>query len=202
MRIRSCSNPFKGLKCFEPFEPQKHFATFTGTLDVEIGFGQSSFIVDYATAHHQRCIVGIEILVKAVSLMQQKVTDAKLDNIHLINGNGAQALRDAFADQSLDRIFIFHPTPWIKQRHLKRRLINQALIETAQKKLKPDGCVYFSTDVKELWEEVGTLFAQHEAFVTIEDNDFWTNYYSTRWHEMSKEKNRETFYATFCLQRS
>src|SRR3989304_1977849 len=129
MRIRSCSNPFKGLKTFDPFDPTKQFTTFTGPLDVEIGFGQSSFIVDYATTHPQRCIVGIEILVKAVTLMQQKVTDAKLNNIHLMNGNGAQVLREAFADHSLDRIFIFHPTPWIKQRRLNRRLINQTLIE-------------------------------------------------------------------------
>ena len=201
MRIRSCSNPFKGLKTFEPFELTKFFPAFSNALDVEIGFGQSPFIINYAAAHPQRCIVGIETLVKAVTLMQQKITAAKLENIHLINGNGAQALRDAFADYSIDRIFIFHPTPWLKRKHLKRRLITQELINSMHTKLKPGGCVYFSTDVQELWEEVCHLFAQQKAFAAADDVDFWANYYSTRWHEMSKEKNRETFCATFCLQR-
>ena len=186
---------------FEKLEPHKIFSTFKDELDLEIGFGRSVFLRKYAEDNPQRFVVGVEVRKKAVEEMQGIIQAQKLENVHLVHGNGYLCLNDMFQDKSLDKIFIFHPDPWIKTRHLKRRLINDEFLLLAQKKLKKDGRIYLSTDAEFLWKEIIKTFDANGGFRQLQDSDFWQNYYSGRWDDISKEKGRKTFFATFSLNK-
>ncbi len=196
MRVRTHSNPLACTKEFTKLDPYKVFPNFNGTLDFEIGFGQSSFIRDYAQTNPEHLVVGIDVRKKTFDLMAEKVKAENISNIHLAVGNGQRCLEQMFDDQSIDNIFIFHPDPWVKRRHHKRRLINESFTTIARKKLKPSGKIYVSTDVKVLWEQICHIFTKAD-FIQINDAAFWAAY-ATRWHTISLEKNRQTYCATFC----
>jgi len=199
MRIRTHANPLSCTMRFDRLEPRKIFPTFKGELDLEIGFGRSLFLKKYATDNPGRFVVGVEVRKKAVEEMQEIIIEQKLENVYLTHGNGSVCLNDMFLDNSLDKIFVFHPDPWIKTKHLKRRLVNDEFLSIVQKKLKNGGRVYISTDVEFLWKEIIKAFDVNYNFEQIEDSDFWQNYYSGRWNEISKEKGRKVFFSTFCL---
>jgi tRNA (guanine-N(7)-)-methyltransferase len=201
MRIRTHTNPLSCINHFEKLDASSVLPDFKGKLDFEIGFGQSSFILNHASLNQDRLVVGIDVRKKTVDLMHERVTQKNIKNIHLTHGNGSVCLAEMFENESLDNIFIFHPDPWLKKRHHKRRLINPDFLSIAQTKLKHDGKIYVSTDVDFLWTEVLATFESNPNFSKIEDVEFWTNYYQTRWHEISREKNRQTFFATFILKK-
>ncbi len=200
MRIRTHANPLSCTQHFEKLDAKKVFPEFNGKLDFEIGFGQSVFIRNHAKSHPERLVVGIDVRKKTVEVMQERVKQDNIKNIYLAFGNGSICLSEMFENSSLDNIFIFHPDPWLKRRHLKRRLVNPDLLITAKQKLKIGGRIYVSTDVEPLWAEMLKTFEENKNFIKVDDADFWTNYYQTRWHDISKEKSRQTYLGTFELR--
>jgi tRNA (guanine-N7-)-methyltransferase len=50
-------------------------------------------------------------------------------------------------DASLDRVFILFPDPWPKKRHVKRRLINHALIGELARAMQPGAELRIGTDI-------------------------------------------------------
>lgn len=197
MRVRTLLNPFKCPQRFTSQDWNGLFPEFQGNLDVEIGFGTGSFIRHYAQANLERSIVGFEIRKKWVDFAQEKVNEQKITNAYLVWGNGHFGLEDMFQDQSIDRLFIFHPDPWEKHRHHKRRIISLEFLELAHKKLKPNHNLYLATDVPELWVDMLATIKTSEKFIQTSDDEFWTMHYQTRWKEMSLQHNRSLFYGTF-----
>lgn len=197
MRVRTLLNP---LSCPQRFTKQKWneiFPLFTGTLDVEVGFGTGSFLDQYGQSNPTHGLVGFEIRKKLVDAAQERIIASKLDNVFLVWGNASFGLHDMFEDKSIDRIFVFHPDPWPKRTHHKRRVINQEFLTLVQKKLKENGCLYIATDVPELWDVMLKTITTSEKFTAVHDDYFWSTFYKTRWKEMSEEHNRSLFFGTF-----
>lgn len=191
------------MKRFEKINPSEVLGHAPTGIDLEVGFGQSTFVIDHAQRNPTRLVVGVEVRKQAVAYVQEIATASGAKNIHLVYGNGSLCLQDMFLDGMLDTIFIFHPDPWVKRRHHKRRLINPAFIELCKTKLKVGGKIHISTDVQELWQEIVQTFSDFgDAFVSISDDPFWVTDYTTRWDAFSKSQQRTTFCATFCKLRT
>ncbi len=200
MRIRTHSNPFHYRNRFERLKLQNVFPNYQGKLDLEIGFGRGWFIKEYAQANVDRCIIGAEIRRNAVACLQESLQEKGIDNVCLINGNGQICLEDMFESKSLDNIFIFHPDPWLKKKHHKRRLINKTFLSIAQRKLKESGKVYLTTDVSSLWEEIMEAFEASGNFIQEQSKTFWEQVYFSRWNEISKESGRDRFFGCFSIK--
>lgn len=197
MRVRTHTNPFSYRQRFEKQNWHEVFENFRGLLDYEIGCGRGVFVMNYAQANPDRGIVAIDIRKTIVELLEEKVKESNVENVLPVWGNGQICLEDMFTDESLDRIFIFHPDPWAKDRHSNRRVLNNLLLDTAVKKLKPDGVMYISTDVQVLWEEMTEIIKTHGAFEQFDDPEFWDRFGRTRWDEISEENKREVFCGVF-----
>jgi tRNA (guanine-N7-)-methyltransferase len=197
MRVRTLLNPFSCRQRFTKQEWLSVFPHFQQLLDVEIGCGNGGFLVRYAMEHPQRALVGFEIRKRWVEFAQEKIAENKLPNAHLICGNGHFGLEDMFEDNSINRLFIFHPDPWPKKQHYKRRIINQTFLELTYQKLKPEGCLYLATDVQDLWDYMMAFIDASQRFIKHEDEIFWSQIYQTRWQEMSLYHQRPLYYATF-----
>ncbi len=197
MKIRTLTNPFSCIQRFEKHAWQKFLPHFQEAPDVEIGSGSGSFLLLYAQKNPNKSIVGFETRKRMAEQIEQKIGAANLDNAHIFWGNGLFGLEDMFDDNTIDRIFIFHPDPWPKKGHHKRRLINNAFLSLVHKKLKPDGLMYLSTDVIELWKYMTDIIQSSDYFTPTQDETFWNNLYQTRWNDISKEQKRTTRYATF-----
>jgi tRNA (guanine-N7-)-methyltransferase len=196
MRIRTHTNPLNYRQRFKKLNAYGFSTSNTG-INFEIGFGQETFILDYAQQHPTQLIVGAEVKKKAVTLMQGKIDARKITNLLVLHGNGHMCLEDMFDDHTLNNIFIFHPDPWMKRRHYNRRVINEHFLALVFKKLKPTGKLYISTDVESLWKYINEVIVANNKFTQADDPVFWQEFYATRWTDMCREKQRTIFYETF-----
>jgi tRNA (guanine-N(7)-)-methyltransferase len=197
MRVRTLLNPFSCRQRFDRADWPSIFPSFNGKLAVEIGFGTGSFLVHYGKQHPEHSLVGFEIRNRLVQQAQASIAQAELTNVLAVDGNGQIGLEDMFADDTVDRIFIFHPDPWPKPRQQKRRVVTPAFVQLIERKLKPGGKLYLATDVEELWHYMATIVATASTLKPTSDELFWEQDYKTRWQEMTEEQNRSRFFGTF-----
>ncbi len=200
MRVRTHVNP---LSYIERMPKIDYFATLKRLefLDFEIGFGRGIFLKNYAINNPARNIIGIEIRKPLVEELQALVQKDALENLYLVHGKAETCLEDTIDDKTLDRIFLFHPDPWLKRNHHKRRVIQPKFLELLQQKLKDNGKIFISTDVEELWEDMQNCILKNPTtnFKKSLAEDFWQNEYMTDWDIFSRRTNRKIFYGTFGL---
>lgn len=65
--------------------------------------------------------IGIEVAKSIIVSTVQKVDEAGLSNIRLLNED-ANDIRSLFADNEVEQIYLNFSDPWPKNRHEKRRL--------------------------------------------------------------------------------
>ena len=68
-----------------------------------------------------------------------------LANIRLHMGDALEVLR-RIPDGALSFVYLLHPDPWPKNRHIKRRMMNDGPVNMIAQKLKPGGEFRFGTD--------------------------------------------------------
>ena len=200
-RFRTHSNPFNYFTRMNPLNVKEVLQGYTGTLEVEVGFGQGLFIEDYAQRHPDRQIVGVEVRTKVVEAIQERLSKRGLPNVHLIHGNGEIVIADALENQSISRLFVFHPDPWFKKRHHNRRILSTRFLDAIQPKLQ-EGCkIYISTDVQTLFEEMQELLNDRPEWLPTEDPLFWEENYRTNWQVFSEKDHRNSHCGTFVFSR-
>jgi len=114
----------------------------------EIGFGMGGSLLAMAHAYPNYNFLGADVHLPGVGALLADMADTNTTNIRVFCDDIWSVFPHSLPDNSLHRIQIFFPDPWPKRRHHKRRLVNQAFIEMAYKKLTPQGCLHAATD----WE--------------------------------------------------
>jgi tRNA (guanine-N7-)-methyltransferase len=196
-RFRTHSNPFNYFKRIDPINLQEVLPGYSGTIEVEVGFGQGLFIEEYAQRHPHTHIVGIEVRTKVVEAVQERIQKQAIPNVHLVHGNGEIVIADGLENNSISRLFIFHPDPWFKKRHHNRRILSIRFLNAIRPKLQVGCRMYLSTDVQILFEEMKNLLAERSEWQAIEDPLFWEENYRTNWQLMSEKDHRNSHCATY-----
>ena len=93
-------------------------------------------------------------------------------------------------------MFIFHPDPWLKKGHHKRRFVRPDNLNLIIKKLSPGGKIYVSTDVESLWESM-TETLEESSLKEVEDTHFWDEVYTSHWDKFSIEDKRTRQFGTW-----
>ena len=197
MRVRTHTNPFNFYETMTPIDFASIFSNYKNELDLEIGFGRGVFIRKWASYNPNRYILGVEVRKGIVEDVTAKIRQDKIINTHLIYGSGERVIEDIIQPDTLKNIFIFHPDPWFKKSHHKRRLVNKIFLDRLCPKLKQNARIYIATDVPELYDVMNEVFDSHSNFKQTEDKQFWETVYETHWHNFSKRDNRLFRYGVF-----
>ena len=120
---------------------------------LEIGFGNGSSLADMAEKYTEFNFFGVEVHTPGVGSLLVQVKRRELDNIRVSLDDAVLVCNQQIPDDSLERVQIFFPDPWHKERHKKRRLIQPKFVEVLLKKLKTGGQIHVATD----WEN----YAEH-----------------------------------------
>ena len=201
-RLRNHTNPLnfrQSLTDMAHLVPMVNGVDAFKQLDLEIGFGRGKFMRQYVMRHPDRFVVGVEVRKQIVELFKEK---PQLPNLLPVWGTGAICLTDMIPDASLSRVFIFHPDPWFKARHAKRRVLNADLLALLHKKMRVDGRVYVSTDVELLYNEMAEVCHACPLFERIDSDDFWTTDYQTHWSMFSEQDERSQWMITLKYKES
>ncbi len=120
-------------------------------LEVDLGCGEGDFLFDYAPAHPEVFLVGVEIRRALVERIARRIRAEGLeDRLMVLYANLLVDLPILFADRRVDAVFMQFPDPWFKKRHHKRRMFTDKLADHIIGAIKPGGMFFFQSDVFEL----------------------------------------------------
>jgi tRNA (guanine-N7-)-methyltransferase len=158
VELQSILEPLDVAKLFPKVQP----------LEVELGCGDASFLLNYAGAHPERNFIGVERLGGRIRKLDRKGRRAGLINLRGVRIESGYFLEYLLPPRSAAALHIYFPDPWPKRKHLKNRFISERFPAIAQRVLVPGGVVYLRTDHENYFEQMTTVFAASPAFRQVE----------------------------------
>jgi tRNA (guanine-N7-)-methyltransferase len=137
-------------------------------LEVELGSGDSSFLVEYARQNAGRNFLGVERLLGRIRKLDRKGRRAGLMNLRGVRIESAYFLEYLLPPHSAAALHIYFPDPWPKRKHRRNRLINERFPALARQALAPGGTVYLRTDDQDYSEQMLAVFAADPTFRSME----------------------------------
>ncbi|GLE00659.1 hypothetical protein PINS_up009447 [Pythium insidiosum] len=139
-------------ECFEQPEVPIH---------LDIGCARGRYLNSLAArAQGKLNFVGVEIRKSVLEEATEEAQQRKLRNIAFVhaNMNFQQRLLIPSFPARVQSVSIFHPDPWMKKRHIKRRLVTDEFVRELADLLDHDTPVFVQTDVQELYEYMVEIF--------------------------------------------
>ncbi|WP_445489400.1 tRNA (guanosine(46)-N7)-methyltransferase TrmB [Niallia sp. 03133] len=138
----------------------QHIFEQEGPIHIEVGTGKGRFISEMAKANPTINYIGIELQESVIVSALDRLIDANVPNIKLMNSNAAD-LTTFFADGEVDRVYLNFSDPWPKTRHEKRRLTYKTFLNTYEQILVKNGEIHFKTDNQGLFEYSLKSFSEY-----------------------------------------
>jgi tRNA (guanine-N7-)-methyltransferase len=121
-------------------------------LEVEIGSGKGLFLTAAAESQPGRNFLGIEVSERYARYCAARLARRGLENARMIEGDGQRVFAEFLPDASVVAVHVYFPDPWWKERHKKRRVLNEQSVVQIQRILSPGGRLHFWTDVEEYYQ--------------------------------------------------
>lgn len=140
-------------------------------VELEIGVGKAGFLLRRAKALPERNFLGIEWAGKYYRYAVDRLMRHGVTNARLVRTDASYFVRVVCPRGSLAALHIYHPDPWPKARHHRRRLIQRDFVDAAAACLAPGGRWAVQTDHAEYFEQIRALLIGHPALVETEFED-------------------------------
>ncbi len=123
-------------------------------VELEIGSGKGLFLLAATVERPENFFVGIELAAKFANGAAHRLAKKNLANVSMLRGDAQRLLCDVVPNESLIRVHVYFPDPWWRNKHKKRRVLNEQAIHDIQRVLKPNGELHFWTDVLDYYEHI------------------------------------------------
>jgi tRNA (guanine-N7-)-methyltransferase len=137
-------------------------------LEIELGCGDASFVVEYARRHPDRNFIGVERLLGRLRKLDRKGGRAGLANVRGVQIESSYFLQYLLPPHSASALHVYFPDPWPKKKHRKNRLINEKFPRLAHGALTPVGVVYLRTDDADYFAQMTGVFGASAEFQKVE----------------------------------
>jgi tRNA (guanine-N7-)-methyltransferase len=137
-------------------------------LEVELGCGDASFLIEWAQRHPEHNFIGVERLLGRIAKLDRKGRRAGLNNLHGVRIESSYFLQYLLPPASAAAIHIYFPDPWPKKRHHKNRLINEDFPALARAALTPAGTIFLRTDDAPYFSQMTEIFDAQKEFKKVE----------------------------------
>ena len=146
--------------------------------DLEIGFGTGDYLISQAQEHQNSLQIGIDLYLLGIASTLQRIQQLNLTNAYILHQDAFDFLTTSQPQISFSSIRIYHPDPWPKKRHHKRRLLHCNSLHGAFSLLKPEGKIEILSDDPSYTEAIADLIG----------TCFSTNQVTTAYHVAAKTK--------------
>ena len=123
-------------------------------VEMEIGSGKGGFLLRRAQALPDRRFFGIEWANKFYRYAADRMVRWQMTNVRLMRTDASHLVCHHLPPKCLTMLHIYHPDPWPKKRHHKRRLIQSGFVAAAVEALVPGGRIAIQTDHAEYFEQI------------------------------------------------
>ena len=137
-------------------------------LEVELGSGDSSFLVEYARRNPGHNFIGVERLLGRIRKLDRKGRRAGLANLRGVRIECSYFLEYLLPPRSATALHVYFPDPWPKRRHWRHRLVNERFPVLASQALVPGGRVYLRTDDPAYFAQMLAVFGSSPLFQPVE----------------------------------
>jgi tRNA (guanine-N7-)-methyltransferase len=137
-------------------------------VEVELGAGDGSFLVQYAALNPQHNFVGVERLLGRLRKIDRKGRRGALQNLRVMRLEATYFIQYQLPKDSVTAIHIYFPDPWPKRKHRKNRLVQTGFPELCAEVLKQDGVVYLRTDDADYFQQMQEVFGSCALFKEVE----------------------------------
>lgn len=173
----------------------------TGPIELEIGCGKGGFLLKQAKAHPDRNYVGIEWANKYFKYAADRMARWNLANVRIVRTDAKHFVMRRLEPECLDALHVYHPDPWPKKRHHKRRLIDADFAAAAVRALKPNGRWAVQSDHAGYFEVIRSILTSMPELqpVPFDDAEFGTaderteTNYETKYLREGREMYRLAF---------
>jgi tRNA (guanine-N7-)-methyltransferase len=137
-------------------------------LEVELGCGDASFLVEYARRNPEINFIGVERLLGRIQKLDRKGRRAGLANLRGVRIESAYFLQWLLPPRSAAALHVYFPDPWPKQKHRRHRLVGGNFPALARAALAPGGRIYLRTDDADYFRQMTEVFAANGEFQEVE----------------------------------
>jgi len=120
-------------------------------IRLELGCGKGRFTAETARQHPDALYIALERVPDAMIVAMERCRALNLTNVFFIDGDAAQ-LRDYFAPEEVDLLYINFCDPWPSHKHARRRLTHEMFLVLYRGILKVGGQIHFKSDNHDLFE--------------------------------------------------
>jgi tRNA (guanine-N7-)-methyltransferase len=167
-----------------PFSPGGLFGR-PCRFEVELGVGKGRFLLEWAAAHPEIGLLGVERARSYALLAAGRAARRGLDNVRLMHSTAEDVLFRCLAPGSVDAFHVYFADPWPKKRHHKRRFFRPGNVARVADLLRPGGLLRVKTDHREYAQVIGAVIAAEprlapvpaeEAFAAVPPTHFEIRY--------------------------
>jgi tRNA (guanine-N7-)-methyltransferase len=158
LELRSIVEPLDLAELFQKPQP----------LEIELGCGDASFLVEHARQNPEKNFIGVERLLGRIKKLDRKGRRTGLTNLRGVRIESSYFLQYLLPPHSAFALHIYFPDPWPKKKHRKHRLIGGDFPALARAALAFGGVVYLRTDDADYFQQMTEVFAASAEFQKME----------------------------------
>ncbi len=154
---------------FHQLKPEEIFPQAGRPLEVDLGCGDGTFLVEMARHHPERDFLGVERLGGRANKVERRIKRAGLTNARILRLESAYTVGWLLPPHSVSRLHLLCPDPWPKKKHHRRRLVLDPEFQSGLERiLVPSGEFLHKTDSAEYYEVATEAFDALPGFKRIE----------------------------------
>ena len=117
-----------------------------GPFEVEIGCGKGGFLLSRARHRPDLRFLGIEWANKYYKYCADRMARWRIGNVRVMRTDARHFVMHHLPPGSVSVFHLYHPDPWPKKRHHKRRMVQPEFIDAVARVLIPGGCWLIQSD--------------------------------------------------------
>ncbi len=170
---------------FHKIKPNEH-----SKIILEIGFGNGENLVHMSIEKPNDLFIGCDAYYNGCVKLLKQIVNRNIGNIK-IWPNDINLIIKKFKKNFFDLILILQPDPWQKNKHRKRRLIQQEFLDNINQILKKEGELIISTDHDEMKSWLLEQFHIRDDFKWVKNGYNYENK-KPKWIIDTKYTNKAT----------
>ena len=169
--------------------------------NLEIGFGYGENLIYQAQQNPNQGFIGIEVYENGIANLITAIDSNAINNI-IIFPYDAFLLLEILPNNLIDNLFILFPDPWPKNKHRKRRLIQENNLNIFYQIMNNKANLYLASDIDSYIKDALIKISNDIRFCWQINNyydwsNIWHNIYLTRYNKKAISNNRKAYYLKF-----
>ena len=138
-----------------------------GPFELEIGCGKGGFLLSRAKADPRVRLLGLEWANKYFRFCADRMVRWQMTNVRVMRTDAKFFVMRHLPPACVAVLHLYHPDPWPKHRHHKRRLVQPDFVDRAIRALEPAGRWLVQSDHEEYFGQIISLLGARGELTAV-----------------------------------